>query len=133
MIGAKVNAGNAAARLRQAGGLLSDEKALRDPGEQAVFIGGRYGTRLQVPGIRERALAHGKAVGIRRLHPHALRHAFATHLLDGGADVRHVQELLGHASADTTAVYTRVALAQLRRAIGSRHPRGRLRVKAQGG
>ena len=94
-----------------------------DPREPALFLS-KSGRRLSNSDVtrrlglwvREAALAAG-------VSPHSLRHSFATHLLEGGADLRTIQELLGHASISTTQVYTRVDAARLREAYAATHPR----------
>jgi len=89
--------------------------------DAALFLS-RDGARLGAAGLRARVQYHGRRVGIR-LTPHGLRHACATHLLRGGADLRHVQALLGHRRLTTTALYTRVAISDLRDVIARCHPR----------
>ncbi len=88
----------------------------------AVFLNARGGrlSRQSVHAIVER---YGRVVGIRGLHPHTLRHSFATHLLEGGADLRVVQELLGHANVATTQLYTHIDRSHIRRVYLSAHPR----------
>lgn len=84
----------------------------------------RGGRRLQLQSIEKLVRVHARGARIRtRVTPHALRHACATHLLRGGADVRHVQTLLGHRSLNTTARYTRVEVSDLRAVLERAHPR----------
>jgi integrase/recombinase XerD len=92
---------------------------------EAVFLGTRGG-RLRRQAAWEVVKHHGERVGLAaRLSPHVLRHSCATHLLDHGADVRVVQELLGHASVATTQVYTQVSTERLRAVYDAAHPRAR--------
>jgi integrase/recombinase XerD len=88
----------------------------------AVFLNARGG-RLTRQGAWAALRAAAERAGIADVSPHTLRHSFATHLLDGGADVRVVQELLGHASVTTTQVYTLVTVEKLREVYASAHPR----------
>ena len=90
-----------------------------------LFLNGRGGglTRQSAWNI---VAAQAKSAGIESdLSPHSLRHSFATHLLDGGADIRVVQELLGHSSVTTTQIYTLVTIDKLRESYASAHPRSK--------
>lgn len=88
----------------------------------AVFLGLRGG-RLDQRQAREAVARAGRAAGLTDVHPHALRHSAATHVLDGGADLRCVQELLGHATLTATEIYTHVSQARLLAAYHQAHPR----------
>jgi integrase/recombinase XerD len=104
------------------GGMVPARWARRGDAE-AVFLNARGG-RLTRQGAWGIIRSHGDRVGLRdRLTPHVLRHSCATHLLDHGADIRVVQELLGHASISTTQVYTLISQQRLREAYEAAHPR----------
>ena len=94
---------------------------------EAVFLNQRGG-RLTRQGPGASCAATGDRVGLGdRLTPHVLRHSCATHMLDHGADIRVVQELLGHASISTTQVYTMVSTERLRAVYDAAHPRAQVR------
>ncbi|HWC22567.1 MAG TPA: site-specific tyrosine recombinase XerD [Flexivirga sp.] len=97
--------------------------AAKGKGTPALFLNQRGGrlSRQSAWNIIQAAARRADLPG--HLSPHTLRHSFATHLLDGGADVRVVQELLGHASVTTTQIYTMVTVQQLREVFASSHPR----------
>ena len=99
--------------------------AERGRSEPALFLNQR-GRRLTRQGCWKLLKRHAEHAGLaRRISPHTLRHSFATHLLDGGADIRIVQELLGHASVSTTQIYTRVSHERLREVYDRAHSRAR--------
>ena len=98
---------------------------LKVPSNKYIFLNGRGGalTRQSAWNI---VVAQAKSAGItEELSPHSLRHSFATHLLDGGADIRVVQELLGHSSVTTTQIYTLITIDKLRESYALAHPRSK--------
>lgn len=97
------------------------------PDQQAVFVG-RRGEPLGARAVQLRVAAQASAMGIpQHLHPHMLRHSFATHLLESSGDLRAVQEMLGHASVSTTQIYTHLDFQHLARTYERAHPRAKRR------
>ncbi|MDP2931059.1 MAG: tyrosine recombinase XerC [Chloroflexota bacterium] len=103
----------------------SRPKLIGKKGNAAVFLN-RYGGRLTERQVQRILVKYANIAGIdRRVYPHLLRHTFATHLLDGGADLRVVQELLGHASLTSTQIYTHVTKSQAKKVYLAAHPMAR--------
>lgn len=96
----------------------------RSSAPAALFLNARGGrlTRQSVHRIVTRA---GLTIGVKNLHPHTLRHSFATHLLEGGADLRSIQDMLGHADIATTQIYTHVQMTHLKEEYLAAHPRAK--------
>jgi integrase/recombinase XerC len=104
---------------------LEQREALARPGEQALFVS-RRGTRLSVRMIQVRLerWATRQGMGVR-VHPHVLRHSFASHVLQSSGDLRAVQEMLGHANISTTQVYTHLDFQHLAKVYDAAHPRAK--------
>jgi integrase/recombinase XerC len=106
---------------------IETRAAVARPDEPALFVG-RRGTRLGASQVRRRLEQRARAAGLpTRVHPHMLRHSFASHLLQSSGDLRAVQELLGHASIATTQVYTRLDFGHLSKVYDAAHPRAKKR------
>jgi integrase/recombinase XerC len=104
--------------------LRAGREHLVGPGSGAAMFLGRRGRRIDPRAVRTLVHEHLSGVdGAPDLGPHGLRHSAATHLLEGGADLRSVQELLGHATLATTQIYTHVSVERLKRAYDQAHPR----------
>jgi integrase len=107
--------GGGASRVRRSGALTTDDR--RPTTTNALFIN-RNGTRLSQRRIQLIVRKYALAAGIdARVHPHLLRHTFATHLLDGGAELRVVQELMGHSNPNTTQIYLHVTEERQRKVV----------------
>ena len=99
--------------------------------EQAALFLSQRGTRISPRSIQMRLKAHAQALGIPvNMHPHVLRHSFASHVLQSSGDLRAVQEMLGHSSISSTQVYTSLDFQRLAQVYDAAHPRARVKTES---
>ncbi|MDX9752751.1 MAG: tyrosine-type recombinase/integrase [bacterium] len=110
--------------------VLAENSSPPEGGERAVFLN-RFGTRLTTRGVQLRLKKFALALGLGKTTPHTLRHSCATHLLENGADLRFVQELLGHSNLATTQLYTHVTMSHIQDVYQNAHPRAREKKKGE--
>jgi site-specific recombinase XerD len=109
------------AYLNGARPVLANEAWEKTP---ALFLN-RDGKRISVRSVQKMVRRHSRNAGPEDVHPHMLRHSVATHMLENGADLRVIQELLGHASVTTTQIYAHVTQAEARKSLLEHHPRAK--------
>ena len=123
--GAKTRTVPVGAQARKAlASWISARPEMAKAGEKALFVGSR-GRRISAAVVAARLRRWSAATGLQRVHPHMLRHSFATHVLQSSQDLRAVQEMLGHASISTTQVYTHLDFQALAKVYDAAHPRAR--------
>jgi integrase/recombinase XerC len=129
--GAKTRTVPVGSKARQAlDSWLGQRSALARPGEPALFVGSR-GNRVGASSVRRALSQWARRLGLpQHVHPHMLRHSFATHVLQSSGDLRAVQEMLGHASISTTQVYTHLDFQHLAKAYDAAHPRAKRKPPA---